>query len=95
MGTRDELVEAAGARYRGAPRERKGRILEFVAMSGYCRKNAARILRRKSRPFSLSRLRTGSRSRANADQAGTRHQQRTDAVAGVNRHAIGGLAQFR
>ena len=51
MGTRDELVEALGTRYRGASREEKGQILEeFVAVSGYCRKHAARLLRREDKP---------------------------------------------
>jgi hypothetical protein len=51
MGTRDELVEAVGARYREASREEKGRILkEFVAVSGYCRKHAARHLRHVEKP---------------------------------------------
>jgi hypothetical protein len=52
MDTRDELVEAVGTRYRVASREEKGRILkEFAAVSGYCRKHAARILRQESRPL--------------------------------------------
>lgn len=51
MSTRDELVAAVGVRYRGASREEKGRILEeFVAVSGYCRKHAARLLHRDGRP---------------------------------------------
>ena len=50
MGTRDELVAAVGVRCRGASREEKGRILEeFVAVSGYCRKHAARLLHRDGR----------------------------------------------
>jgi hypothetical protein len=54
MGTRDELVAAVGVRYRGASREEKGRILEeFVAVSGYCRKHAARLLHRDGRPARL------------------------------------------
>jgi hypothetical protein len=51
MGTRDELVEAVSARYREASRAEKWRILmEFVAVSGYCRKHAGRLLRRVERP---------------------------------------------
>jgi MFS family permease len=56
MGTRDELLEAVGARYRAATRTEKGRILtEFAEISGYHRKHAERLLRRdhvvdRSRP---------------------------------------------
>ena len=46
MGTRDELLEAVGARYRAATRTEKGRILtEFAEISGYHRKHAERLLR--------------------------------------------------
>ena len=48
MDTRDALVKAVRARYRGASRQDKGRILEeFVAVSDYCRKHASRLLRRE------------------------------------------------
>ena len=48
MGTRDELLEAVAARYRGATRTEKGRILtEFAEISGYHRKHAERLLRRE------------------------------------------------
>lgn len=47
MATRDELLEALSARYRGASRAEKGRILtEFAEISGYHRKHAGRLLRR-------------------------------------------------
>ena len=40
MATRDELLEALSARYRGASRAEKGRILtEFAEISGYHRKH--------------------------------------------------------
>lgn len=43
---RSELVDALRERYRAAPREAKGRILdEFVAVSGFHRKHAVRLLR--------------------------------------------------
>ncbi len=46
MATRAELVEAIGERYRGADRRGKGRVLdEFVAVTGFHRKHAMRILR--------------------------------------------------
>ncbi|MEO7910056.1 MAG: transposase family protein [Roseiflexaceae bacterium] len=45
MATRNELIRAVGARYRGAPRGEKQKILdEFVALTGYHRKHAIRIL---------------------------------------------------
>ena len=44
---RDELLEAARARYRDANRSEKSRILdEFAAISGYHRKHAIRVLLR-------------------------------------------------
>lgn len=47
MDTRDELLSALGARYGEAGRAGKGRILtEFVMVTGYHRKHAARLLRR-------------------------------------------------
>ena len=49
MATRKELIEAVGARYRGAPRSEKKSILdEFVALTGYHRKHAIRTLRSKA-----------------------------------------------
>lgn len=45
MTTRKELVEAVGARYRCASKVEKSRILEeFVALTGYHRKHAIRVL---------------------------------------------------
>jgi hypothetical protein len=46
MPTRNELLTALGERYRRCVRGEKGRILdEFVAVSGYHRKHAMRLLR--------------------------------------------------
>jgi hypothetical protein len=62
MGTRDELLAAVSARYRGASRSEKGRILtEFAQLSGYHRKHAERVLRRdqvidRSRPRPAQRI---------------------------------------
>lgn len=48
MATRAELVEAVGERYRSADRRSKGRVLdEFVAVTGFHRKHAMRLLRAK------------------------------------------------
>jgi hypothetical protein len=48
MATRAELVEAVGERYRSADRRSKGRVLdEFVAVTGFHRKHAMRLLRNK------------------------------------------------
>ena len=45
MATRKELIEAVGARYRDAATSEKGTILdEFVALTGYHRKHATRVL---------------------------------------------------
>ncbi len=45
MVARSELLEAVGARYRGAPRSERSRILdEFAAVTGYHRKHAIRLL---------------------------------------------------
>ena len=45
MATRRELVEAVGERYRAADRRSKGRVLdEFVAVTGFHRKHAMRLL---------------------------------------------------
>lgn len=50
MGTRDELLSALVSRYGQAGRLDKGRILtEFVRVTGYHRKHAARLLRGGSR----------------------------------------------
>ena len=50
MGTRKELIEAAGNRYREAPKNDKSAILdEFAALSGYHRKHAIRLLNGTSR----------------------------------------------
>ena len=49
MATRKELIEAVGARYREASTNDRRRILdEFVAITGYHRKHAIRVLRRAS-----------------------------------------------
>ncbi|TKA93802.1 transposase, partial [Cereibacter changlensis] len=46
MATRDELLVALTVRFGQAGREEKARILtEFVALTGYHRKHAARLLR--------------------------------------------------
>lgn len=46
MATREELVQVLQQRYRSAVYGDKGRILdEFVAVSGYRRKHAIRLLR--------------------------------------------------
>ena len=51
MATRDELLDALTARYGRASRADKGRIVtEFVAVTGYHRKHAARLLRGGVRP---------------------------------------------
>ena len=48
MTMRTELVEAVGERYRSADRRGKGHILdEFVAVTGFHRKHAMRLLRAK------------------------------------------------
>ena len=50
MGTRKELVETAGNRYREAPKNDKSAILdEFAALSTYHRKHAIRLLNGTSR----------------------------------------------
>jgi hypothetical protein len=46
VGTRDELVEAAGRRYAEADRHERGRILdELTSLTSLHRKHAARLLR--------------------------------------------------
>ena len=58
---RSELVDALRERYRAAPREAKGRILdEFVAVSGFHRKHAVRLLRSQS-PLQPSPVALGRR----------------------------------
>ncbi len=49
MATRKELVEALRARYSSAPPVEKAKILdEFVALTGYHRKHAIRVLREEA-----------------------------------------------
>lgn len=49
MATRKELVEAVRARYSSAPPGEKAKILdEFVALTGYHRKHAIRVLREEA-----------------------------------------------
>jgi len=49
MATRKELIEALRARYSGAPPVEKAKILdEFVALTGYHRKHAIRVLREEA-----------------------------------------------
>jgi len=51
MSMRTELVEAVGERYRSADRGSKGRVLdEFVAVTGFHRKHAMRLLQAKRPP---------------------------------------------
>ena len=46
MATRDELVIVLAGRYASSSRKHRGRILdEFVAVSGFHRKHAMRLLR--------------------------------------------------
>jgi hypothetical protein len=48
MATKAELVGAIGDRYRAGSRAERGKILdEFVAVTGYHRKHAIRLLRPK------------------------------------------------
>jgi hypothetical protein len=55
MTTRKELIGGVGARYRSAPMSEKSKILdEFVAITGYHRKHAIRVLGAEADP-SLSR----------------------------------------
>lgn len=54
MGTRAELVAATHGRYAGASRPEKRRILdEFVAVTGFHRKHAMRLLRTGSQVSKL------------------------------------------
>lgn len=49
MATRKELIEAVGARYRACDRSSKGKVLdEFVAVTGFHRKHAMRVLRQEA-----------------------------------------------
>lgn len=58
MTTRRELIDAVGARYRATPAAERGAILdEFVAITGYHRKHAIRLL---TRPVGEPRKRTPS-----------------------------------
>ena len=46
MATRDELIAAIAGRYAQGDRSERGRILdEFVAVTGFHRKHAMRLLR--------------------------------------------------
>lgn len=46
MATRRELTDAVGERYRSANRASKGKVLdEFIAITGFHRKHAMRLLR--------------------------------------------------
>jgi hypothetical protein len=61
MATRDELITALSGRYCEAGRIDRGRILdEFVAVTGYHRKHAMRVLR-SERTGSRNALRPGRR----------------------------------
>ncbi len=56
MATKSELVTALGTRYGSAEKAEKTRILdEFVAVTGFHRKHAIRLLRPDSRPICASR----------------------------------------
>lgn len=58
MATRKELVVAVGSRYRLASRSEKKTILdEFVAVTGYHRKHAVRMLRREPEEARVARPR--------------------------------------
>ena len=59
--TRRELMESLGERYRSGSRLQKCRILdEFVAVTGYHRKHAIRLLRLgRAAPSSIARARPG------------------------------------
>jgi hypothetical protein len=61
MATRDELIRALSRRYSEVRRIERGRILdEFVAVTGYHRKHAMRVLR-EERTGSRQGLRPGRR----------------------------------
>src|SRR5689334_24826981 len=58
MSTRAELLASVRQRYEAAPRREKRRILDgFVAVSGYHRKHAIRLLRSDSRECAARRPR--------------------------------------
>jgi hypothetical protein len=51
MATRKELIAAVGSRYRASSRgERRQILAEFVALTGYPRKHAIRVLAREPGP---------------------------------------------
>ncbi len=66
MATRRELLAAIRQRYGAATREEKGRILdELVAVAGYHRKHAIRVLGRRERSWpSSGRNRAGGTTKA-------------------------------
>ena len=52
MATKGELLAAIGDRYRASGRAERTKILdEFVAVTGYHRKHAIRLLRPKAEPL--------------------------------------------
>jgi hypothetical protein len=59
LATRRELIKAISARYRSAPRSEKRKILnEFIALTGFHRKHAIRVLRRPTGKEKVLALRT-------------------------------------
>lgn len=59
MATRKELTAAVSERCRGSTRAEKARIFdEFVVITGFHRKHAMRLLRRREGPFSGRRARS-------------------------------------
>ena len=61
LATRYELTEVVGQRYRASPRTERRRILdEFVALTGYHRKHALRLL---NKPMTSRRKTRQARSR--------------------------------
>ena len=61
MATRDELVAAVIERYSNGRRAEKGRILdEFVAVTGFHRKHAMRVLRADHPSGARDRVRNGA-----------------------------------
>src|ERR1051325_6709572 len=58
MATKGELLAAIGDRYRASGRAERTKILdEFVAVTGYHRKHAIRLLRPKAGPVEPARRR--------------------------------------
>lgn len=56
MTTRKELIAAVGSRYRASSRSERRQILaEFVALTGYHRKHAIRVLAHEPRPVPAAR----------------------------------------